>query len=42
MIRHLGGCHLYEDRFTGGYVLEEGMYYKRAWLAGGHVQLEYM
>ena len=28
--------------FAGWYVLEEVMYYMRACLAGGHVQLEYM
>ena len=28
--------------FTGGYVLEELMYYMRACLAGGHVKLEYV
>ena len=28
--------------FTGGYVLEEVMYYMRASLAGGHIQLESM
>ena len=28
--------------FIGGYVLEEVMYYMRACLADGHVQLEYM
>ena len=28
--------------FTGGYVLEEAIYYMGACLAGGHVKLEYM
>ena len=28
--------------FTGGYVLGKIMYYMRACLAGGHVQLEYV
>ena len=28
--------------FAGQYVLEEVMYYMRAYLAGGHIQLEYV
>ena len=42
MIHYIGGQLLYGDRFAGWYVLEEFMYYMKACLAGGHVQLEYM
>ena len=42
MIRLAGGHLLHEDRFTGGYVLEEVMYDMMACFAGENVQLEFM